>query len=112
MSSNDDELWDRLGEALGVRPGWAIEASSTPGAPPAWCFGSGGEIDLSASVETGAIVVYVMASDAEIEFAGVDELTTWLDANEVAALGDPVEPGEVVDDILHGRITHWGEPGT
>ncbi len=111
MSSNDDELWGRVSDALAVRPGWAIEASSTPGAPPAWCFGSGGEIDLCVSVDRGAITVYVMASDAEIRLADVPDVTAWLDANERAALNDPIEAGEVVDDIVHGRITHWGEPG-
>ncbi len=111
MSSTDDELWDRVSGLLSARPGWAIEASSTPGAPPAWCFGSGGEIDLSVSVEGGAIVVYVMASDAEVTFAGVEDLTRWLDTNETTALHDPIDAGKVVDDIAHGRITHWGEPG-
>ena len=62
MRSEDDELWKQVGAVLGKRPGWSLQASSSPGAPPAWCLVDEGEIDLSVNVDGGAVSVYVMSA--------------------------------------------------
>lgn len=105
---HDDGLWEEVGEALQARHGWSLQASSTPGAPPSWCFGSGGEVDLSVSVDEGSIWVYVMETDQDVRLAGPNELTEWLDANEAASLNDPLEAGEVVGELFHGKFVEWG----
>ncbi|MGP8059559.1 MAG: hypothetical protein ACLP9C_07990 [Acidimicrobiales bacterium] len=102
---SDDELWAEVGGLLETRPGWSLQASSTPGAPPSWCFGSGGEVDLSVVVDAGSIWVYVMETDRDIRVAGTRELTAWLDEHEAASVNDP---GQVVDDLLHAKIVEWG----
>lgn len=111
MRPHDDEVWEQVGAVLSERPGWSLQASSSPGAPPAWCLVDEGEIDLSVNVDGGAICVYVMSVDREIRLAGCSELTAWLDANEAASRGDPLDPGEVLDDLVHGKFTKWGHPG-
>ena len=104
----DDDLWEKVGELLGTRPGWSLQASSTPGAPPSWCFGSGGEVDLSVSVDAGSIWVYVMETDQDVRLANTGELTAWLEEHEAGSVNDPIEAGEVVGDLLHGRVVEWG----
>ena len=111
MRSEDDELWKQVGDILGTRPGWSLQASSSPGAPPAWCLVDEGEIDLSVSVDGGAVCVYVMSADREVRLDDTGALTAWLDANEAASRGDPLDPGEVLDDLVHGKFTKWGHPG-
>jgi len=100
-----------VGDVLGARPGWSLQASSSPGAPPAWCLVDDGEIDLSVNVEGGAVSVYVMSVDREVRFGDTDTMTAWLDANEASSRGDPLDPGEVLDDLVHGKFTKWGHPG-
>jgi len=58
--SRDDDLFDEVGRLLGARGSWLLEASSTPGVPPAWC------LDVEGEVAVG-------------DLGG---LTAWLDANE------------------------------
>jgi len=111
VRSDNDELWGQVGTVLGVRPGWSLQASSSPGAPPSWCLVDEGEIDLSVNVDGDAICIYVMSADREVRVAGTDEMTAWLDANEAASRGAPLDPGEVVDDLVHGKFTKWGHPG-
>ncbi len=111
MASHDGDLRDQVSGLLRGRPGWSLQASSSPGAAPAWCFGRRGEIDLSVDVEEGSIGVYSMAEDTVTRFAGVESLTAWLDAHEAASLYDPLDPGEVVDELVHGKFTKWGHPG-
>jgi len=43
---------------------------------------SGGEIELSVTVEDGAIAVYLPKSDQEIHLDSVGALITWVDDNE------------------------------
>ena len=111
MPSHDDEVWEQVGAVLSARPGWSLQASSSPGAPPSWCLVDGGEIDLSVNVNGGAICVYMMSVDREIRLDDTAELTAWLDANEAASRGDPLGTGEVFDDLVHGKFTKWGHPG-
>jgi hypothetical protein len=110
MRSHDD-LWDQVGRLLGVRPGWSLQGSFSPGTPPAWCLVYEGEIDLSVSVDGGAVCVYVMADDEEVRLGSTAELTVWLDAHEAASRDSPLEVGEMVDELVHGKFTKWGHPG-
>ena len=86
MRSPDDELFHDIGLLLEPRHGWRMEPSTTPGAPPFWCLGSGGEVELSVGVNDGVISVYVPDEDREITVDGLGELTSWIDDNEARFL--------------------------
>lgn len=103
---DDGERWGEVCRLLEGRPHWRVEASSTPGAPPRWCFAEGGEIELAVSTDDG-ICVYLMDTDREVRLGTVDELAAWLDANERAA-DHPAEMAEVVEELVHGEFVHWG----
>jgi hypothetical protein len=109
VSSGEGALRSAVDALLEARHGWSLEAMSTPGAPPSWCYHTAGENDLSVYVDGGTVCVYVMATDRELRFAGVDELADWLDANEVASHGGPLQASEIADQLLHGRFVHWGQ---
>jgi tetratricopeptide (TPR) repeat protein len=95
---------DDLVDLLNGRPGWRLETSLTPGAPPVWCFRSGGKIEFSVAVDRGAIQFYVQDTGMEIVFPHIDELTAWLSTNRPAALLDPSAP-----PTLGARIRKFGE---
>lgn len=78
MGRRANDARKELVELLEGRPGWRLEPRSTPGASPLWCFVAGAEIEFSVTAEDGAIHLYVMASDEELAFRDVDELTAWL----------------------------------
>jgi hypothetical protein len=80
--SQDDELFDHIGEILQSHPGWRFEPSATPGAPPSWCLDVHGEITLSVNVDHEAITVYLPETDQEIAFDGIDGFAAWNEANE------------------------------
>jgi hypothetical protein len=80
--SADDQLFDRVGEALAARGGWHYEPSSSPSGPPSWCLDPGGEIVVAVSVIDGGVVAYLPADDREVAFAGPDGLLAWLDEQE------------------------------
>lgn len=82
MTARDDELFDRIGDVLGSRPGWIFEPSSTPGLAPSWCLSSGGEIELSVGVDAGNISLYLPNTDQEVAVEGLDGLMAWLERNE------------------------------
>ncbi len=46
---------EELSDLLTGRPGWHLETSLTPGAPPVWCFRSGGKVEFSVNVERNSI---------------------------------------------------------
>jgi hypothetical protein len=111
LPSHNDELGEEVGGVLSVRPGWSLQGSFSPGAPPAWCLVYEGEVVLSVGVDRGAICIYVMSEDHEVRVGSPAELTTWLDAHEEAARTGPLPVGEVVDELVHGKFTKWGHPG-
>ena len=98
-------------ELLAAREHWRREPSSSPGMPSQWCLLSGPEIELSVTVDRGAIVVYVMDANTEIFFDDVAALTAWLDADEALFLERPSMAAELFDDLLKGRIHEWGRQG-
>lgn len=71
-------LRNELADLLGGLEGWRLEPRTTPGASPLWCFLSDGKIEFSVSVEGPAIVLYVMDTDEEMQFASRDDLVAWL----------------------------------
>jgi hypothetical protein len=81
---------NELVDLLTGRPGWRLEARSTPGATPLWCFVFAGKIEFSVTVDSGSIRLYVMDTDQELVFPDEAGLTTWLRENRVEALQDPV----------------------
>jgi hypothetical protein len=89
MSDHPGASGNEVRNLLGSRPGWRLEARSTPGATPLWCFVFGGKIEFSVTAEGDAIHLYVMETDREIVFKDADELTTWLRTNRAEALQEP-----------------------
>ncbi len=85
--SHDDVLFDEVGAVLARRGNWRFEPSPTPGAPPSWCLDIQGEIRLSVGVLAGAISLYDPSQDAQLDFGGLADLISWLDANEGRFLG-------------------------
>jgi hypothetical protein len=111
MASRDKVLRREVGDLLRVRDHWSLQPSSSPGMPSQWCLLSGPEIELSVTVDQGAIVIYVMDQNAEIFLGDVAALTAWLDAEEGLFLGRPSMAAELFDDLLNGRIHEWGRQG-
>ena len=67
-------------------PGWRLEARSTPGASPLWCYVSDGEVLFSVTAEKNLLRLYVMATDEDLVFESVDQLTAWLRTHRSDAL--------------------------
>jgi Tetratricopeptide repeat len=104
MTRRVGDLKDELSDLLSGRPGWRLETSLTPGAPPIWGFRSGGKIEFSVAVDGHSIRLYVRDTGAEFVFNHVDELTAWLSTNRPAALQDPSSP-----PTLRTRLRKFGE---
>lgn len=71
-------LRKELVDLVGGLEGWRLEPRTTPGASPLWCFLCEGSVELAASVEGSAIVLYLMDTDEELTFSGRDALVAWL----------------------------------
>jgi tetratricopeptide (TPR) repeat protein len=102
--SSADPSKDDLVDLLTGRPGWRLETSLTPGAPPVWCFRSGGKIEFSVAVDRNLIQLYAQDTGAEVVFKQPQELRAWLLANRPEALQDPSSPAS-----LGARIRKFGE---
>lgn len=103
--SDEGELWKQLSGLLQRRQGWTFQGMSSPGAPPAWCYGSGHEPDLSVTVEGGSICVYIVEADDEVRLDGTDELVDWLGTRWPAAM--PEQREGVSDRLKAGRLFQW-----
>jgi hypothetical protein len=108
MESRDEQLSGEVEERLRGREHWSIQPSSSPGMPAQWCLLSGPEIELSVTVERGAVVVYVMDADAEVILEDGASLTAWLDANEGLFLARHTMAADLFDELLSGRLREWG----
>jgi hypothetical protein len=82
-----------------------LQAMSTPGLPPQWSFGSGGQTDLSIAIDGGSISVYVVEEDRDVALGGTEELVTWLKANQPQAFKDRKE--SVGGKLKRGRLFDW-----
>jgi hypothetical protein len=105
MHADDTDPRKTVTRLLRRRPGWSFQATSTPGAPLVWCFGSGGAVELSVTVDDHAIHVHVSAADDDIEVADADELAQWLRAHRAGTLQEP-RTG-LVEKIKSGRFFKW-----
>ncbi len=90
MSERVGPTKNELVDLFGGRPGWRLEARSTPGATPLWCFVVGGKIEFSVTRDRDTIHLYVMETDQEIVFKDADELTAWLRSNRAEAIQEPI----------------------
>ena len=75
-------------ELVKGRPGWKLEPRSTPGASPVWCYVVEERIVLSVRADDGAIQVWVMATDEEVELPDAGALSDWLQTYRADALGE------------------------
>lgn len=87
----DDDNGEELDRLLRRRPGWSLQALPTPGSPLAWCFGSGGTIELSVTTDGGSIDVYVVDSGENVTLSNTDQLIGWLSTHKAEALQEPRE---------------------
>ena len=94
-----------MDELLRHRPGWRLQAMSTPGLPPQWCFGSGGQADLSIAIDGDSISVYVVEQDRDVALGSTEELAAWLKANKPEAFKDPKESAG--GKLKRGRLFDW-----
>jgi hypothetical protein len=77
VDADNGDLAKGVARLLRRRPGWSFQVMPTPGAPPVWCFGSGGETDLSVTVDAGSICVYVVKTDHDVTLGSANELVAW-----------------------------------
>jgi hypothetical protein len=92
MSPGGGPSTNEILELLGARPGWRLEARSTPGATPLWCFVFNGKIEFSVTADGDGVRLYVMETDQEIIFDNGDGLMAWLRENRAEAVLEPAAP--------------------
>jgi hypothetical protein len=105
MHADDNDLRKSIDRLLRRRPGWSFQATSTPGTPLVWCFGSGSVIRLSVTVDGPAIRVHHYATDQDTELKSPDELVQWLRTHMAGALQEP--RSRMVDKLKSGRFFKW-----
>jgi hypothetical protein len=105
MRSDNDELWKQTAKLLRRRPGWVVEAVSTPGMQTYWCFGRGGRAELTVQVEHGALNLRLGDGGEIITLHGVSELVTWLTANRPGSLQPPKKT--IADRLKAGKLFRW-----
>ena len=105
MGTSDAALWKEVDQLLRRRPGWRFQVRSTPGAPPAWCFGREVDPALTVSVEDGAISVSQAGTDADVALGSSDELLAWLIDHWPEAL--PEQRVRPIDKLRRGRLFEW-----
>jgi hypothetical protein len=106
VEAGDGDLPKQVHELLRRRPGWSLQATSTPGAPPLWCYSeSGAETDLSLAVDKRSISVYVTDTDQTTRFESTSELVAWLNAHKPGSLREPA--AGTFDRIKRGSFFRW-----
>jgi hypothetical protein len=105
VDADNGDLAKGVARLLRRRPGWSFQVMPTPGAPPVWCFGSGGETDLSVTVDAGSICVYVVKTDHDVTLGSANELVAWLKAHRPGALPDPTSG--ILDKFKGGKLFRW-----
>ncbi len=89
MRGDKDKLRTEVDELLKRRPGWKLQAMATPGLPPVWGFGSGGQVELSVGTEGDSIDLYLVEQDLDVTLSSTSELAAWLQAHKPQAFQDP-----------------------
>ena len=105
MRYDKDRLRREIDELLKRRPGWKLQAMATPGLPPVWGFGSGGQVELSVGTDGDRISVYVVEQDLDVTLASTSELAAWLKAYKPQAFQDPRDGGG--DKPKRRRFLDW-----
>ncbi len=78
---------------------------ATPGLPPAWCYGSGGQAEVSVATDGGSISIYVVEKDIDVTVESTNDLAAWLKAYKPEAFRDPKDG--FGDKLKRGRILDW-----
>ena len=100
-----DNLWKETDRLLKHRPGWTLQEALSPGAPPAWCFGSGSAVELSVTTGKGAIDVYVVDMDEKVTLSNTGELIAWLKTHKTEAMQEP--RGEALQGLKPRKFFRW-----
>ena len=66
MPADEEDLRAQVDDLLKRRPGWRLQAMATPGLPPVWAYGSGGQAELSVGTDGKSISVYVVEQDRDV----------------------------------------------
>jgi hypothetical protein len=78
---------------------------STPGSPLVWCFGPGGEADLTVTVDNGSLWVHVARTGQDVALTSTSELVAWLQQHRSDALRD--QTSRVLDKVRGGKLFRW-----
>lgn len=105
-SDHSDSLWHEVDDLFKGRPGWGVQAMSTPGAPPAWVLKTADEADLWVTVDAGLICVYLIASEQDVRLGTTEELVAWLGSHRPGSLPD--RRTKAVDKARRGKLFEWG----
>lgn len=105
MGTDEGRLWREVDQLLKRRPGWRFQARSTPGAPPAWCFGPEISPTLTVTVEARSIHVSVTGDRDDLTLAGSDELLAWLIDYWPGALTE--QRVSRLGKLRRGRLFEW-----
>jgi hypothetical protein len=90
VRTGKDQLRKEVDSLLRRRPGWSLQTTATPGAPPLWCFGPRRDIDVTVEVDQDSIRLYLMKAAREVKLASAAELVAWLQGYELAST--PLSP--------------------
>lgn len=105
MGSDNDDLWKQTAQLLRRRPGWTIEAVSTPGMPTYWCFARGSKAQLLVEVESGSINVQLVDADQPVTLNKVSDLVAWLQAHRPDSLHEPKM--RFIDKLKARKLFTW-----
>ena len=79
---------------------------STPGAPTAWRFAPGREMDVSVTADDVSISVYLEGANADVRLSSVGELVEWLNAHRPGSLQE--QKTGFVNKLRRGSLFRWG----
>ncbi len=105
MPVDEDDLRAQVDELLKRRPGWKLQAMATPGLPPVWAYGSGGQAELSVGTDGKSISVYVVQEDRDVTLEDTSGLVEWLKAYDPQTFRDPKDG--VGDKPRRRRFLDW-----
>jgi hypothetical protein len=98
-------LWKQVDLVLQRRPGWNFHATSSPGAPSVWCFGSERDPELIVEIGDQLIRIEDRGSNATVEVENADALGAWLHTHRPSALQP--QKGGVSQRLKRGRFIEW-----
>jgi hypothetical protein len=105
VRADKHKLRTEVDELLRRRPGWKLQMMATPGLPPVWGFGSGGQVELSVGTDRDSIRVYVVEQDLDVTVHSTSELAEWLKASKPQAFQEPKDAAG--DKPKRRRFLDW-----